>query len=127
MKLVSGTFIRISPADQSVSGTSLLKHRQWAMTHARGCSQCRYKRCDCGYYNLHRDVNNSLPLHNSQLSIINYQLSISVAPANALISVAQVVVVVRAAALVLTTILRGSALAIAGLAAGERLHHRLGL
>ena len=121
MKLVSGTFIRISPADQSVSGTSLLKHRQWAMTHATGRAQCRYKRCDCGYYNLHRDVNNSLPLHNSQLSIINYQL------ANALIPVSQVVVVVRAAALVLTTILRGSALAIAGLAAGERLHHRLGL
>ena len=45
-----------------------------------------------------------------------------------LITIAEVVVVVvRASALVLTTILRSSALAVAGLAAGERLHHRLGL
>ena len=33
------------------------------LVHATGRAQCRHKGGDCGYYNLHRDVNNSLPLH----------------------------------------------------------------
>ena len=44
----------------------------FSLMHATRRAQCRHKSGDCGYYNLHRDVNNSLPLHNSQLSIINY-------------------------------------------------------
>jgi len=37
------------------------------MAHATGRAQCRHKGGDSGYYNLHRYVNNSLPLHNSFL------------------------------------------------------------
>ena len=86
------------------------------MSHTTGRCDGRQEGRESGYYHLHRYLNNSIRLHNSQLSTINFQLSArrlatlclqrtSVALANALISVSQVVVVVRATALVLTTTL----------------------
>jgi hypothetical protein len=52
-----------------------------ALVHATGRAQCCQEGCESGYYHLHRYLNNSIRLHNSQLSTINYQLSTSEAPA----------------------------------------------
>ena len=63
-----------------------------SVSHATGGSQCRHESCESGYYHLHHYLNNTILLHNSQLSIINFQLSTSVALAKRLISVSQVLV-----------------------------------
>ena len=44
------------------------------MTHTRCRAQCRQKGCECGYYNLRHNLNNSILLHNYSLFTFHYSL-----------------------------------------------------
>ena len=46
-----------------------------AATHAAGCSQCRQECRECGYYHLHRQLDDPLLLHNLLLIFFVTQIS----------------------------------------------------
>ena len=87
------------------------------MTHTRCRAQCRQKGCECGYYNLRHNLNNSILLHNSSLFTFHYSLFTRKEPLSELFlgfvaSGAAATFVVIVASGVVTTI-RGTSLVVA--------------
>jgi hypothetical protein len=60
------------------------------MTHTRGSGDCCEEGCECGYYYLHRDLNNAIALH----TLASFRLNV----------VATVVVVTTAAVVVTASV-----------------------